>query len=99
MTASQLFEAAMLCSFSAGWLASIATMLRTGRPSGKSAVFVLLTCAGYSAGCTAKLLSWQNGAPLDPVIWVYFFNLMLNSADLTLVVVLTRRAQRHRAAA
>lgn len=99
MTSSQFLEAAMLCSFSVGWYFSIAKMLRTRQASGKSATFVVLICAGYTAGCMAKIIDWQDGAPLDPVIWVYVWNLMVTSADLALVLVLTRRAQRHRAAA
>jgi hypothetical protein len=99
MTTPQLLEAAMLCSFSVGWYFSIAKMLRTGQASGKSAMFVLLICTGYSAGCAAKVLNWQDGDSFDPVIWVYVWNLMVTSADLALVLVLTRRARGHRAAA
>ena len=94
MTASQMFETAMLFLFSAGWCASIATMLSTRAPVRKSRLFVGLTLAGYLMGICAKVAAWQSTGLLSPVIWAYACNVALILLDTGLVVALTRPRRR-----
>lgn len=81
----------MLASFTAGWYWSIASMLRSRKPYGKSAPFVACTVTGYVFGLTAKLLAWQQGGVLSDVAFVYIWNLTLTAIDLILVVHFSRQ--------
>lgn len=90
MTTSQMFETAMLLLFSAGWCASIATMVATHAPVRKSWLFVGLILAGYLMGMCAKIAAWQSTGLLSPVIWSYGGNAALILLDTTLVIALTR---------
>lgn len=78
-------EAAMLFCFSASWYCSIATMLRTRRASGKSAAFVALVVTGYAFGIASKLLAWEPGTYISPLVYLYAWNFGVTLFDLYLV--------------
>ncbi len=86
MTYADLFEAAMLISFSVSWYWSIARMLRTRMAAGKSAAFVALICCGYVFGIAAKWLAWQATGVWTPLILLYAWNLCVTLFDLALVL-------------
>lgn len=88
-----IFEASMLIAFSVGWYLSVAKMLTTGIAAGKSPSFVALVCLGYLSGICAKWLEGATTGALDPVIWLYAWNLLVCLFDLCLVIHLTRRAR------
>ena len=92
MIASEFLEAAMLLSFSISWYWSIAKMLRTRVAAGKSALFVVLICAGYVAGVGSKGAAWMAGEPLSPLIWLYAWNLCVTLFDLALVMRFSKPA-------
>ena len=91
-----ILEASMLIAFSVGWYMSVAKMLMTGVAAGKSTSFVTLVCVGYAAGIGAKWIEGSTTGALNPVIWLYGWNLAVCLFDLFLVVHLTRRAQMQR---
>jgi hypothetical protein len=86
MPVSDGLEALMLVCFSISWYWSIAKMLRTRVAAGKSAFFVVLICTGYVFGVASKLIAWQGGGPLSPLVWLYAWNLCVTLADLALVI-------------
>lgn len=92
MSAQELLEGLMLLCFSVSWYWSIARMIRVRAAAGKSALFVVLICTGYSFGIGAKLDVWVHGGALSPLIWLYCWNLCVTLADLALVLHFTRAA-------
>lgn len=88
-----IFEASMLIAFSAGWYLSVAKMLTTGVAAGKSPSFVALVCLGYLSGICAKWLEGATAGAIEPVIWLYGWNLLVCLFDLALVIHLNRRAR------
>lgn len=88
-----VLEASMLIAFSVGWYLSIAKMLVTRVAAGKSVCFVLLVCLGYAAGIGAKWIEFTSGGALNPVIYLYGWNLLVCLFDLLLVIHFTRRAR------
>ena len=93
MLAYEIFEALMLLCFSIGWYWSIARMIRVQAAIGKSMSFVMLITAGYALGVSSKLLAWQAGAPLSPLVWLYAWNMLVTATDLALVIYFTRRGR------
>ena len=85
MTLDTLLEAGMLACFSASWYWSIAKMLRTRVAAGKSATFVKLVNLGYVLGIASKLAARETAESLDPLIWLYAWNLCVTLLDLFLV--------------
>lgn len=81
-----ILEALMFFVFSCSWYWSIAKMLRTRTASGKSLIFVFLTCTGYLFGITAKLLIWLETGEVSPFLYFYLWNLAVISTDLMLVL-------------
>ncbi len=86
MSTVEMLEAAMLISFSISWYWSIAKMLQTRIASGKSFVFVMMICAGYTMGITSKLVEWQATGVLSPLIYVYGWNFLVTAVDAALVI-------------
>lgn len=91
MLHNEILEALMFFVFSCSWYWSIAKMLRTRTATGKSLIFVLLTCSGYLFGITSKLLVWQETGTLSPFTYLYCWNLTLVAFDLLLVLYFSRR--------
>lgn len=86
MSNAQFLEAAMLVCFSLSWYWSILKMLQTKTACGKSLNFVLMVCAGYGFGISAKLVTWSQGGGLDGMIWIYGWNLLVTAFDAALMV-------------
>ncbi|MEO1344352.1 MAG: hypothetical protein AAFV74_09365 [Pseudomonadota bacterium] len=91
MSISELFETLMLACFSLGWYWSIFAMICTGRPYGKSLVFVCFTVLGYCLGLSAHLIDWSDGEPLSYLVFMYGLNLGVTLVDLGLLWVLSQR--------
>jgi hypothetical protein len=94
MAGPETFEALMLLCFSISWYWSIAKMLKHRVASGKSAFFVTLICVGYIAGVASKTLDWRRSGDLDPLVWLYVWNLCVTLVDLALVLHFSRKAER-----
>lgn len=90
MLHNEILEALMFFVFSCSWYWSIAKMLRTRTATGKSLIFVLLTCSGYMFGITAKLLTWRETGELSPFLYFYLWNLAVISVDLMLVLYFSK---------
>ena len=91
MRPDEALEMLMLICFSTGWYWSIGSMVVTGRPYGKSSVFVLCTICGYILGLTAQLWDWQTTREISYLLLVYCWNLSIASMDLMLLLYLGRR--------
>jgi len=81
-----IFEALMLFCFGASWPFALAKTYKTKVVRGKSIRFLLLILAGYICGVIHKIL--YN---IDIVIWLYFLNFVMISADLILTLVYQHR--------
>ncbi|MGS4946694.1 hypothetical protein ACVDG3_14530 [Meridianimarinicoccus sp. RP-17] len=88
-----ILEGSMLIFFSVGWYMSIAKMLVTGVAAGKSKWFVSLISAGYAAGVCAKLIEGRETGTIDPIVWLYAWNMAVCLFDLVLVIHYSRRAK------
>jgi hypothetical protein len=74
-----IFEVAMLICFGMSWPVSILKSIRTGMVIGKSPLFMIIVCFGYTFGIIHKLLH-----SMDWVIMLYALNMILVMIDLTL---------------
>jgi hypothetical protein len=86
-----VLEATMLIAFSVGWYMSVAKMLVAKVAAGKSLCFVALVSFGYAAGVGAKLLQGAKTGQVEPIVWLYAWNMCVCLFDLALVVHYTRR--------
>lgn len=84
----------MLACFSIGWYWSIFVMIWTKEPYGKSAAFVLFTVFGYLMGLAAQLLELADGEPLNYLLVMYLWNLVVTLIDLAMVSRLSRKTRR-----
>lgn len=91
---SDFLEAAMLAAFSVSWYCSIWKMLATGRASGKSLGFVVLICAGYVCGISAKISLYVETGTVSALILLYAWNLLVTAFDAFLVYHYGYRARR-----
>lgn len=92
MTAIEILQALMFFSFSTSWYWSIAKLLRTKSATGKSLVFALMVCIGYTLGIASLLLAWEGGSDLNPLIFVFAWNLTVTMIDAALVIRYSRRS-------
>jgi len=90
MTTIETLQALMFFSFSTSWYWSIAKLLRTKSATGKSLVFALMVCVGYALGIASLLLAWGDGGDLNPLIYVFAWNLTVTMIDAALVVRYSR---------
>ena len=84
-----IWEILFLLCFAVSWPVSIAKSLRTKVVIGKSPLFMSLIILGYIFGIIHKALYHH-----DIVIWLYVFNALLVSTDLTLYFVYIGRNRR-----
>lgn len=84
-----IWEILFLLCFAVSWPVSIAKSLRTKVVIGKSPLFMSLIILGYLFGIIHKILYHH-----DIVIWLYVFNALLVSTDLTLYFVYIGRNRR-----
>ena len=75
-----IWEILFLLCFAASWPMSIIKALRTKVVAGKSPVFMVLIILGYIFGIIHKVLN----CPGDSVVFLYGFNALLVTTDLTL---------------
>lgn len=66
-------------------------MIWTKEPYGKNVTFVMFTIFGYHMGLPAQLLGWLDGEPLNYLLAMYFWNLIVTLTDLALVLVFSRK--------
>ena len=90
MTTIEVLQALMFFSFSTSWYWSIAKLLRTKSATGKSLVFALMVCIGYILGIASLLLAWEGGGDLNPLIYVFAWNLSVTMIDAALVIRYSR---------
>lgn len=74
-----IYEILMLICFGASWPFAVLKTYKTKNVKGKSVLFLSLIIIGYICGIIHKCIYKP-----DAVIWLYVFNLILVSADLTL---------------
>lgn len=85
----ELLEAAMLICFGLSWPISLCKNIRAHSAKNMSLQFILLICAGYVAGITAKLMRGS----VTYVLVAYFFNLAIVAANI-IVYFINRRHDR-----
>ena len=86
----ELLETVMLLCFGLSWPVSLVRALRQGSRGSAGVPFMCLILMGYFAGTLAKLMT----SGLCFVFYVYLFNIIMVSANLT--VSLYRRTPVHR---
>ena len=90
MSTIEILQALMFFSFSASWYCSIAKLLRTKSATGKSLSFALMVCVGYGLGIASLMLAWRGGGQLNPLIYIFSWNLMVTIFDALLVIRYSR---------
>lgn len=90
MNTIDVLQALMFFSFSSSWYWSIAKLLRTKSATGKSLIFALMVCIGYGLGIASLVLASKNGGELNPLIYVFAWNLSVTLVDAALVVRYSR---------
>jgi len=81
-----IFEALMLFCFGASWPFALLKTFKTKNVKGKSKRFFSLILIGYICGIIHKI--YYN---MDIVIWLYFLNFVMISADLILTLIYQNR--------
>ena len=90
MDTTETLQALMFFSFSNSWYWSITKLLRTKSATGKSLIFALMVCIGYGLGITSLVLPWRDGGELNPLIYVFAWNLLVTLVDAALVIRYSR---------
>ncbi len=90
MSTIEILQTLMFFVFSTSWYWSIAKLLRTKSAAGKSLNFSLMVCIGYGLGIASLVVAWKEGGELNPLIWVFAWNLLVTIFDAALVVLYTR---------
>jgi hypothetical protein len=93
MSTIEILQALMFLSFSTSWYWSIAKLLRTKSASGKSLSFAFMVCLGYGLGIASLILGWKGGGQLNPLIYVFSWNLLVTTFDAMLVIRYSRPAR------
>lgn len=81
-----MFEIAMLSAFTASWIASLATLLRSGTADGKSLAFVTLSAMGCCAGMAANVMGNGLESLHRAAFWIFALNLVLTGCDAALTL-------------
>jgi hypothetical protein len=87
MNVMSVFEIAMLICFGVSWPVSIAKSIRTRIVTGKSPIFMVIVCFGYTFGIIHKLLYSK-----DWVIVLYALNMVMVTIDLILYFNLSKKS-------
>ncbi len=90
MSTVDILQALMFFSFSTSWYWSIAKLLRTKSATGKSLIFALMVCVGYGLGIASLVLARESGGELNPLIYVFSWNLTVTIIDALLVIRYSR---------
>ena len=84
---SENLEIIMIVSFGASWPMNVMKSYKARTAKGKSIAFLLLIFFGYIAGIASKFLNEAYMASINEkwyVLFFYFLNLLMVSADLIL---------------
>ena len=84
---SELLEIIMLISFGASWPLNVIKSYKAKTAKGKSLWFLLLIITGYVAGICSKFVNEAYMSAIGEkwyVLFFYFLNLFMVSADLVL---------------
>ncbi len=84
---SEILEIIMIVSFGASWPMNVMKSYKARTAKGKSIAFLLLIFFGYIAGIASKFLNEAYMASINEkwyVLFFYFLNLLMVSADLIL---------------
>jgi hypothetical protein len=87
MNVMSVFEIAMLICFGVSWPVSIAKSIRTRIVTGKSPIFMVIVCFGYTFGIIHKLLYSR-----DWVIVLYALNMVMVTIDLILYFNISKKS-------
>ena len=82
---AEILEVIMIICFGASWPFNVAKSYKARTAKGKSPVFLCLIIFGYIAGITAKLMNEAYMSAIAEkwyVLFFYFLNLLMVSADL-----------------
>ena len=86
---SELLEIIMIVSFGASWPFNVIKSYQARTTKGKSLLFLCLIVFGYLAGIAAKFTNEAYMASIGEkwyVLFFYFLNLIMVSADLVLYI-------------
>ncbi len=84
---AEILEVVMIICFGASWPFNVVRSYKARTAKGKSPVFLCLIILGYIAGIAAKFMNEAYMAAIDEkwyVLFFYFLNLVMVSADLVL---------------
>lgn len=84
---AEILEVIMIICFGASWPFNVIKSYKARTAKGKSPVFLCLIILGYIAGIAAKFLNEGFMASISDkwyVLFFYFLNLIMVSADLVL---------------
>ena len=84
---SEILEVIMIVCFGASWPFNVVRSYKARTAKGKSPVFLCLIILGYIAGITSKFMNEAYMSAIDEkwyVLFFYFLNLVMVSADLVL---------------
>ena len=85
-----IFEIVMLICFGLSWPISVYKSVKSHSTNGKSLVFIIAIVIGYISGIIGKIVSGQ----INAVLFVYCFNLLVVSIDLTLYFINRRNEKK-----
>lgn len=84
---SEILEVIMIVCFGASWPFNVVRSYKARTAKGKSPVFLCLIILGYIAGIASKFMNGAYMGAIDEkwyVLFFYFLNLVMVSADLVL---------------
>ncbi|MBE6685359.1 MAG: hypothetical protein E7592_06920 [Ruminococcaceae bacterium] len=86
---AEILEITMIVSFGISWPMNVIKSYKARTTKGKSLAFILLILFGYVAGITSKFVNESYMANIGQkwyVLFFYFLNFIMVSADLCLYV-------------
>jgi uncharacterized membrane protein YiaA len=81
-----VFEAIMLLCFSSAWPFSIAKLIKTKKTGSRSLFFFIIIIIGYLCGIVYHYTLYLERGYFVNVIFLYGFNALMVSTDLTLTL-------------
>ena len=84
---AEILEVIMIVCFGISWPFNVVRSYKARTAKGKSPVFLCLIILGYIAGIAAKFMNGAYMSAIDEkwyVLFFYFLNLVMVSADLVL---------------
>lgn len=90
VSTTEILQALMFFAFSTSWYWSILKLLRTKSATGKRLNFALMVCIGYGLGIASLVVARRDGGELNPLVWVFAWNLLVTIFDAALVIRYSR---------